>query len=472
MELLFESRTEITETAGKVYFFQGRPEIHPEPILQPDSFVDGAGTSLYGTILCDGGVFRMWYQAWPKDWRGGNVDLVGYAESDDGIAWRKPRLGLVDYGGTDNNLCRLNGHPSTLFIDPEAPPTHRYRATLCTGPRHQGAGAPVEEYGYYTAHSGDGLSWEYDQTTPRWKHADVINSIYHPGQGRGIVALKVSPRVNGFKRRSIWNAELRDGVWSDAWSALLPDEYDDIGAISRGFASGDYYGMGMMPAGAGTVGFIWQFRHSLPRTQGAGAGVFGAVDVSLAYQCGRGDRWLHVPGRPDFLSHADPPWGQGGVYTASCPVEVGDEQRLYFSASAHTHGWYVNEKWQVDQDLLNTLIEGGICRIGFARWPRWRLFGYRSDPTGSVTLNLGPTETPCRLLLNYECERDGSIRVELPEVPGRGLPEAVPLRGQSLGAAAVWKDGDVIAPSGGGAVPVILHLDRAAIWAYELQPLE
>lgn len=469
MELLFESRREIAGASGKVYFFQRQPEVHPEPVLPLDSFVDGAGASLYGTILHDGGIFRMWYQAWPKDWNGRNVDLVGYAESDNGIDWRKPKLGLVDYHGTDNNLCRLNGHPPTVFIDPDAPASHRYRATLCTGPGHQGAGAPVKSYGYYTAHSADGLSWDYDQDVPRWRSADVINSIYHPGQRRGIVALKVTPRVNGFCRRSIWNAELKDGVWSDESSALLPDEYDDVCAGSRGLASGDYYGMGMMAAGAGTVGFLWQFRHSLPRTQGNGPGVFGVVDVTLTYQCQRGDRWLHLPGRPDFLSHADPPWGHGGVYTASCPVEVGDEHRLYFSASAHTHGWYVNEQWQRDQQLLQSLIDNGICRIGFARWPKWRLFGYRSDPTGSLTLRLDGAAGPCRLLLNYDCEPGGSIRAELPDVAGRSLDDAVPLTGDSLAAPVAWTEGDVIEPPAGEDFTVVLHLDRASVYAYDIQ---
>ena len=471
MELLFESRTDITNAAGKIHFFQRRPEIHPEPVLEPSSFVDGAGTSIYGTILRDRGVLRMWYQAWPRDWNGGNVDLVGYAESDDGLDWRKPRLGLVDYQGTDNNLCRLNGHPPTVFIDPDAPPSHRYRATVCTGAGHQGAGAPVEAYGYYTAHSPDGLSWEYDQTTPRWKHADVITSVYHPWQRRGIVALKVTPRVNGFTRRSIWNAELRDGAWSDASAALLPDDYDDVCAGTRGFASGDYYGMGMMPAGSGTVGFLWQFRHSLPRTHGCGAGVFGVVDITLTYQCHPGDRWLHVPGRPDFLSHRDPPWGHGGIYTASCPVEVGDEQWLYFSASAHTHGWYVDEKWQIDEDLKRTLIEGGICRIGVARWPKWRLFGFRSDPKGTLDLNLGRLDEPSELVLNYETETGGRIRVEAVGVEGRSLEQAAALTGDSLGAPAAWQDGTALAPTAGQDCVIRLHLDRAAVYAYEVRPL-
>jgi hypothetical protein len=111
MELFFESRPEIAEdTTGKVQFFKRKPQIHPEPVLEPDSFVDEAGVSLYGTVLNDGGRLRMWYQAWPRNWRGGNADYVGYAESDDVIEWEKPKLGLVDFGGADNNLVDLNGH--------------------------------------------------------------------------------------------------------------------------------------------------------------------------------------------------------------------------------------------------------------------------------------------------------------------------------------------------------------------------
>ena len=33
-----------------------------------------------------------------------------------------PDLGLVDYGGTDNNLVKLKGHPPSFFIDPDAAP--------------------------------------------------------------------------------------------------------------------------------------------------------------------------------------------------------------------------------------------------------------------------------------------------------------------------------------------------------------
>lgn len=460
MELLFESRTEITERTGELYFFQRKPTIHPESVLGPDSFVDGAGTMCYGTVLRDNGIFRMWYSAWPRDWKdGANSGLVGYAESDDGLVWRKPNLGLVDYKGkgTDNNLIDIFGHSFTVFIDPDAPAGSCYRATMSIN----GKGG----YGYYTAHSADGLKWEYDQLVPQWKSNDVITSIYHPGQKRGIVAMKARPypSVNGIPRRSIEIAELRDGRWSEAHSALLPDELTDTDAVSRGYSCGDYYGMGMMPAGSGTVGFLWQFRRSDM--------MHGVNDVTLVYQAGHGERWEHVPGRPDFISHADPSFGKGTVYTSSCPVTVGDEQWLYFTAYTRIHGWYIHKDKEIADRRMQTVIDEGLSRIGVARWPKWRLFGFRSDPKGSLTLTLHGIKEPCRLLLNYECEQGGSVRISLEDMPGRTEENSIPLTGSSFDAAATWSDGDVLEPRPEGqSVKVTLHMDRASVYAYQILP--
>ena len=99
--------------------------------------------------------------------------------------------------------------------------------------------------------------------------------------------------------------------------------------------------------------------------------------------------------------------------------------------------------------VLQALLQdhdGGICKIGLARWPRWQLFGFRSDPEGTLSLRLDPGARPCRLLLSYECEAHGSIRVSLPEVSRRELGEAVPLTGSSTGKVAAWEQGEVLLP--------------------------
>jgi len=293
--------------------------------------------------------------------------------------------------------------------------------------------------------------------------------VYHPAQRRAIVALKHSPRIGGFRRRSIWNAELRNSVWSEARAALLPDEFDDVGAISRGFASGDYYGMGMMPAGAGTVGFLWPFRHSLPRTTGSEVGVFGAVDVSLVYQSGRGERWQHARGREDFLRHGDLPWTAGGMYTASGATDCGDEQRLYFCGTLHSHGWYLDSQWRLLENRQRELIESGMARVGFARWPKDRLFGFRADPEGVLEIDLGTIAGPCELLLNYRTATQGGLRVELKGLPDHELEQAVPLTGDALAHPAAWRSGTRITPAAPSRVSARIHLDEAEIFAYELR---
>ena len=123
--------------------------------------------------------------------------------------------------------------------------------------------------------------------------------------------------VNGIRRRCIWTADILGDEWVNVRSALIPGEFEDICAISRGFVSGDFYSMGMLPAAGGTIGFVEQFRHQLPRTPNTNFGIFGAVDVTLAYQHDPNDRWLHSPGRQDFLSPGVLPWASGRIHVSS-----------------------------------------------------------------------------------------------------------------------------------------------------------
>ena len=141
--------------------YLGKPTVRPQPVLTPSPVDSGAPDDLaanfYGTVLHDGGRFRMWYYAchrgtnpdWPPakkqqiakqpDWligaRDGHEFFQGplcYAESDDGILWHKPALGQVLFKGSRaNNALDL---PHTLVsgaavirdaADPD--PARRYK---------------------------------------------------------------------------------------------------------------------------------------------------------------------------------------------------------------------------------------------------------------------------------------------------------------------------------------------------------
>jgi hypothetical protein len=142
---------------------------HPEPkeiALVHDAPWEGSGSG-YHSVFRDGNLYRMYYKAWHLDVsdKGVKTDaqplFCCYAESDDGIRWRKPALGLHEFRGSKANnivipsgkLGNVNpdgGHPS-VFKDenPAAPPDARYKAILRSN----------SPKGLLAFKSPDGLRW-------------------------------------------------------------------------------------------------------------------------------------------------------------------------------------------------------------------------------------------------------------------------------------------------------------------------
>lgn len=129
---------------------------------------DSWAIHFYGSVIREkNGKFRMWYVG-TGDERGQNVHhdtslwRVLYAESDDGVNWVRPKLGLVDYrGNKQNNILRLDPFMGTINIkvlhEPDDPdPSRRYKmvthAHWMKGTARHGTLAP---YG-----SPDGINWK------------------------------------------------------------------------------------------------------------------------------------------------------------------------------------------------------------------------------------------------------------------------------------------------------------------------
>ncbi|QEG33417.1 hypothetical protein Pr1d_06800 [Bythopirellula goksoeyrii] len=106
-------------------------------------------------VILDGSLYRMWYRA--------NFNsppyYTGYAESEDGIHWTKPSLGLIEYqGSTDNNLVWVGDHtqpeggPTVLCVFKDDSPTaHADQLYKATG--------YAFERGLQGLVSPDGLHW-------------------------------------------------------------------------------------------------------------------------------------------------------------------------------------------------------------------------------------------------------------------------------------------------------------------------
>lgn len=133
---------------------------HPTPrgvVLRTDEPWEG-NVSAYFTIFRDEDRYRMYYRCAHRAGNEVGRQLTCYAESDDGIDWRKPDLGLVEFNGsTQNNIVwdGLGTHNFTPFKDrnPGARPDARYKAVAS----RQGSYPDGELFAFK---SPDGIHWE------------------------------------------------------------------------------------------------------------------------------------------------------------------------------------------------------------------------------------------------------------------------------------------------------------------------
>ena len=111
----------------------------------------------YSTIIKDGELYRAYYRGSPKaDKPYTNEEFTCYAESKDGIHWKKPNLKLFDVGGSfENNVVLANEapvhHNFSPFIDsnPDVLPGQKYKAL--------GGNSKIGLLSYV---SGDGIHWK------------------------------------------------------------------------------------------------------------------------------------------------------------------------------------------------------------------------------------------------------------------------------------------------------------------------
>lgn len=112
----------------------------------------------YNTTFRDGDRFRMYYRGWNLDEHTSKDEhqpVTCVAESDDGIAWTKPSLGLIEHeGSTDNNVILETDHLThnfVPFVDTNPDAEHRYRGV--------GRGHGDDIHSLFALHSDDGLRW-------------------------------------------------------------------------------------------------------------------------------------------------------------------------------------------------------------------------------------------------------------------------------------------------------------------------
>jgi hypothetical protein len=144
-----------------------------EIVLRTDALWEGNACG-YQSVFQDGKLYRMYYHG--GHYRNGGKPaeampvhpwFLCYAESDDGIHWRRPELGLFEFNGSKKNniiltpesVAAIKGDPAhtAVFKDanPDCPADARYKCIIVGKP-----------HGLYVLKSADGIHFSVASNKP------------------------------------------------------------------------------------------------------------------------------------------------------------------------------------------------------------------------------------------------------------------------------------------------------------------
>lgn len=413
------------------------PQKHPDnPVLQrgPDGAVDSWAVQFYGSVIRDSrsGKLRMWYVAVSKaerqfensrrsvPWR------VAYAESDDGIHWIKPNLGLVEAGGnTDNNLVKLEPQLGVLNLkvldEPNDPnPNHRYKmgahVWFPKNDRRNGTFAPFV--------SADGLTWKL------LSDAQPVDGEL-PASSLPIPTAHFEP-VGGLYK---W-----DGLYYLSGQNAIAASRPYHGRVSRTFASADF--ASWIPASA--IQFVRSPQHNL---LGPGKSRMGEQTHEGISVWNRGNVLVGVSG----MWHGTAQWKD---LTIDLGLVVSNDG-VHFREPAHEHVFLKrgdDGAWDAGGLLQAQGFEnvGNKTLVYYGAWdPRvWE----KSSPRGGVGIATLPRDRFADLVVDKTTEGPGDYQMQ--KTDSSFLTTALPIK---AGARRFYVNADGLSESASLKIELLDH---------------
>jgi len=373
------------------------------PILVSDQPWEGQRISLYGSVIRrpSDGLWQMWYTTAPG---------LAYAESDDGVRWRRPALDIVRVKRRRTNIVfdRSPHGACVIYDEREERPGRRYKMLAGAAPSHR-----ISAF-----RSADGIHWQPAAENPViGSNPDCPMSLHRARDGRFVAYHRPS-----FGDRRVGRSESYDFVhWSEPKMVLDQEPADD--------PQTQFYGMGSIPYGAYEIGTLWIY-HTDVRDMRFYK-MHGHQETELTYTRS-GYAWHRAaPGTAWIRLGRKGSWEWGNIQAASAPVLLDDEIRFYYAATRTEHGQRV---WKGKQPR---------CGIGFASMKPDRFVGVHADGEGLILTRPFWTETP-EFFLNAAVRRGGDVRVEVTDLEARPIPgfemrNCVPLTGDGLRLRVAWR---------------------------------
>ena len=327
----------------------GNPVVRRGKAGEPDAW----GVQFYGSVIREQGKFRLWYVAVDDElesktpyarWR------AAYAESDDGVKWTKPNLGLVEFKGSKNNNLILTDPAPLGFVnlkvlaDPDNPnPERRYKISTHVYFQHKSRLGTLAPFA-----SEDGLTWKMLTDAQPTKTAEL------PEKDLVLPAVHFEPCGGLYK----W-----DGMYyvcgQNAMNATRPYH----GRVTRMYRSADFVhwsptsSLGFVRTAQHTLlgpgrslegeqnheGIsVWNRRNVLVGIYGRwhGAKEWKDITIDLGFVVSNDGLTFREPAHEwTFLPRGeDGSWDQGGLLQGQGFENVGDQTLIYYGAWDPRHG--------------------------------------------------------------------------------------------------------------------------------------
>jgi hypothetical protein len=509
------SQRELFVEDGLIDRLVGKAELrlhHPisqKVVLKHDEPWEGSG-SVYHSIFKDGDRYRMYYAAGQLTVTSNGVDASAhsqfccYAESDDGIHWRKPALGLHEFQGSKaNNIVMVKqrvgdamSEPSepAVFKDenPDAPPDARYKALLPANFRPKDF-----RRGLLVFKSPDGLRWSPMSDKPILTDGafDSQNLAFWDAQHGHYRAYWRYFTKGGYEKKDVWNPQGHRAIrtatstdflnWTDQKDLRYVDSPSEqlytsqvkpyhraphllIGFPTRYIERGhndrpDHEARATAAPDrtrrwSASLRALPELEHRLWRAKGSERyGRALTEGLLMASRDGvRFKRWNEGFLRPGIERKGT--WNYGHQFIGWHAIET---KGTLEGAPNELSLYAVESYWTDDFDLLRryTLRLDGFVSV-------------QAPMSGGELVTKPISFTGKTLRLNFATSAAGSLRVELQDEQGKPLPgfsldDCEEIFGDTLDRSVQWKPKADLSPLIGQAVRVRFVLKDADLYSFQ-----
>ena len=462
----------------------------PQPqeiAITHDAPWEGSGTG-YHSIFKDGGKYRMYYKAWQltvtapgKVNTGEHPLFTCYAESDDGIHWRKPELGLHEFKGSKaNNIVLVPGKmgaanpdPGHIAIfkddNPAAAADAKYKAIVRSN----------SPKGLLALKSPDGLRWSPMSETPVITDGafDSQNLAFWDAQAglyraywryfTGGTTDEKNWKPSGF--RAIRTATSKDFVhWENQQDLRYVDSPDEalytnqvkpyaraphllLGFPTRYIERGWSESLKALPEREHRE---WRSKASDRYGMVVTEGLFMSSRDGVTFK-----RWNEAFLPPGIERPGT--WNYGHQYLAWHLVET----KSSLEGAPDELSLYATESYWTDRS--SALRRYTLRLDGFV--------SLHAPMSGGEVLTKPLTFTGHSLSMNFASSAAGGVKVEIQDASGQPMPgftlsDCEEHFGDSLARTVVWKSGTNVSSLAGKPVRLLFVLKDADVYSFRFEP--